>query len=96
MINNFLFFRTSLILKEKNMDLPKIPQKAPIIADCKCGTYFWCACGLSKSQPYCDGSHKGTSFSPMKQVIDEDKKLAWCGCKQTNTPPFCDGSHKKL
>lgn len=78
------------------MDKPKIAQKTPIIADCKCGTYFWCSCGLSKSQPYCDGSHKGTSFTPMQQVISEDKKLAWCGCKQSKNPPFCDGSHKNL
>ncbi len=78
------------------MDKPKIAQKSPIVEDTKKGNYFWCSCGLSDNQPYCDGSHKGTAFSPVKVNIERDQKLAWCACKNTNNQPFCDGSHKKL
>lgn len=60
------------------------------------GTYWWCVCGQSKNQPYCDGSHKGTEFSPLKVELKEDKRVVWCGCKKTCNAPFCDGSHKKL
>ena len=57
-------------------------------------TYFWCRCGLSKKQPYCDGSHKGTGFSPIKfSVTEEEPETFLCGCKQTGTPPYCDGTH---
>ena len=59
-------------------------------------TYWWCACGLSKSQPFCDGSHKGTEFTPIIEEITEAKKVAWCGCKQSANKPFCDGTHAKL
>jgi CDGSH-type Zn-finger protein len=75
---------------------PKIAQKAPYLMDVKAGTYFWCACGESKNQPYCDGSHKTTEFTPVKQVIDVDKKVAWCGCKHSKNGSFCDGSHKSI
>lgn len=78
------------------MDKPTIAQNSPIVVDCKEGNYFWCSCGLSSKQPYCDGSHKGTSFTPVKTVIESDKKVAWCGCKHSQNPPFCDGSHSKL
>ncbi|WP_232325192.1 CDGSH iron-sulfur domain-containing protein [Microbulbifer agarilyticus] len=56
--------------------------------------YFWCVCGKSESQPFCDGSHKGSDFSPVKYEATENKKVFFCGCKQTGTPPLCDGSHK--
>jgi len=77
---------------------PAVPQKAPYVQDAKPGEYFWCACGHSKSQPFCDGSHKtsGTGITPMKVTIDVDKRVAWCGCKNSAKKPFCDGSHKKL
>ena len=78
------------------MDKPEIPQKTPIVADVDAGTYYWCACGKSSNQPFCDGSHKGTSFTPVLVAIEEDKKVAWCTCKHTGNQPFCDGSHKKL
>ena len=58
-------------------------------------SYFWCSCGLSSKQPFCDGSHKNTEFSPVKFIADETKKMFFCTCKQTNNPPFCDGSHNK-
>ncbi|PCJ36407.1 MAG: glutamate synthase [Moraxellaceae bacterium] len=58
-------------------------------------TYFWCACGRSKSQPFCDGSHSGTGFTPVMFEATESKKVFFCGCKTTASQPLCDGSHKK-
>ena len=58
-------------------------------------SYFWCSCGLSSKQPFCDGSHKNTEFSSVKFIADETKKMFFCTCKQTNNQPFCDGSHNK-
>jgi len=72
-------------------------QKAgnePIAIDVEKGkTYAWCACGKSKNQPFCDGSHKGTEFNPVIYKAEETKKMFFCTCKQTNNRPFCDGSH---
>ncbi|MFA5011359.1 MAG: CDGSH iron-sulfur domain-containing protein [Ignavibacteria bacterium] len=78
------------------MEEPKVFQKSPIIKDEKVGTYYWCSCGRSNNQPYCNGSHKGTTFSPIKVDITEDRKVAWCACKNTKNSPFCDGTHKIL
>lgn len=58
--------------------------------------YFWCACGKSRSQPFCDGSHQGTEFRPLKYTAEKNQYVYFCGCKQTRTPPLCDGSHKDL
>jgi CDGSH-type Zn-finger protein len=58
--------------------------------------YYWCACGLSKAQPFCDGSHKNTAFTPKKFSADENKTAWLCTCKQTGNVPFCDGTHRKL
>ena len=78
-------------------DAPKIAQKAPIPVDVTAGkTYFWCTCGQSANQPFCDGSHKETSFTPMKYEAAEDKKLFFCCCKATKNAPLCDGSHNAL
>jgi len=75
----------------------KIAQKAPYAVDVEKGkTYHWCSCGLSKKQPFCDGSHKGTSFTPVAFTADETKQVFLCGCKRTKNPPFCDGSHTKI
>ena len=60
------------------------------------GTYWWCACGKSKGQPFCDGSHKGSEFTPRKVEITEAKSIAWCGCKHTDNAAFCDGNHALL
>lgn len=58
-------------------------------------TYFWCACGRSAQQPFCDGSHKGTGLAPVRYQAGEARTLYFCGCKATAKAPFCDGSHKK-
>ena len=78
------------------MDQPEIAQKSPYVLDLAPGTYFWCACGRSKNQPFCDGSHKSTTFTPVKFEITQPTQVALCGCKRTKTQPFCDGSHKQL
>ncbi|KAI9361237.1 hypothetical protein DFJ73DRAFT_814512 [Zopfochytrium polystomum] len=76
--------------------LPEFVQAAPFAVDLEPGkTYYWCACGKSKSQPFCDGSHKGSSFSPKAFTVEEAKKYFLCGCKITETGPFCDGTHRK-
>lgn len=75
---------------------PEVPQKSPMIMDVEPGTYFWCACGRSNNQPFCDGAHKGTEFTPVKEVVSTNKKVAWCACKHSGKAPFCDGSHNKL
>ena len=75
---------------------PHIPQKFPYVLEVQPGTYAWCACGLSKNQPYCDGSHRTTEFRPVVAKIEEKKRVAWCGCKHSGNKPFCDGTHKTL
>ncbi|MEM6888342.1 MAG: CDGSH iron-sulfur domain-containing protein [Pseudomonadota bacterium] len=78
-------------------DTPKIVQKAPFKVDVSAGkAYFWCTCGQSANQPFCDGSHKDTSFAPLKYEAESDKTLFFCGCKSTSNAPLCDGSHSKL
>jgi CDGSH-type Zn-finger protein len=78
------------------MEKPVIAQKAPYIIDMDKGSYHWCACGKSSKQPFCDGSHKGSEFTPKKVEVTEFKKIAWCGCKHTKNEAFCDGSHRAL
>ncbi len=76
--------------------LPKIAAKVPAVLDLEPGTYWWCACGLSAKQPFCDGAHKGSEFHPMKLEITEPGTKALCQCKHSKTAPFCDGSHRNL
>ncbi|MEL6674211.1 MAG: CDGSH iron-sulfur domain-containing protein [Bacteroidota bacterium] len=78
------------------MDTPHIAQKAPYALELEAGTYYWCSCGKSSNQPFCDGAHKGSSFTPVKTEITETKKVYLCGCKHSANAPFCDGVHKNL
>jgi CDGSH-type Zn-finger protein len=78
------------------MSEPKIARKGPYVQPAQSGSFYWCTCGQSNSQPFCDGSHKGSGFAPQKTDITEAKTVAWCGCKHSKTAPFCDGSHSKL
>ena len=67
---------------------------SPIAVDVLEGkSYYWCSCGVSKKQPFCDGSHKGSEFSPLVYKAEQSKKVFFCTCKQTNDQPMCDGSH---
>lgn len=75
---------------------PQIALKEPAVLTLEPGTYFWCACGLSKTQPFCDGTHKGTGLAPMKLLITEQKEVALCQCKHSPGKPFCDGTHETL
>ncbi len=76
---------------------PVIAQKAPYKVDVEAGkTYFWCSCGLSKGQPFCDGSHKGTGLAPLKYEATATGPAYFCGCKHTAKAPLCDGSHARL
>ncbi len=75
---------------------PRIAQKSPFVIKVSPGKYAWCACGKSSNQPYCDGSHKGSEFSPVIEEVTEEKNVAWCGCKHSGSKPFCDGTHSKL
>ncbi len=78
------------------MDQPDMPSKSPYPVDVEAGkTYFWCSCGKSANQPFCDGSHKGTSFTPVPFKAEENRKVFFCGCKRTGNPVLCDGSHSK-
>lgn len=78
------------------MDQPEVAQKSPYVLELAPGTYWWCACGRSKNQPFCDGSHKVTSFTPVKFELAQATKVALCGCKRSANKPFCDGTHKTL
>lgn len=79
------------------MTQAKIAQKAPYPVEVEAGrTYFWCTCGRSDKQPFCDGSHKDTGFEPMKYEAEASKTLFFCGCKATEGAPLCDGSHNAL
>lgn len=79
------------------MTQAKIAQKFPYAVDVEAGkSYYWCACGASKTQPFCDGSHKGTSFAPVQYEATQSGPVYFCGCKQSATGALCDGSHKQL
>ena len=74
-----------------------IAQKAPYPVEVAEGkTYYWCACGRSKNQPFCDGSHQGTGFEPVAFTAEKTETAYLCGCKRTSNQPFCDGTHKSL
>lgn len=78
------------------MTLPIIAATRPKIVALDAGTYYWCACGRSSNQPFCDGSHAGTAFEPTPFTLETGKRVALCACKRTGKGPFCDGSHARL
>lgn len=79
------------------MNSPTVAQKSPYPVNVEAGkSYAWCSCGLSKNQPFCDGSHKGTGFSPTMFKADKTETVYFCGCKHSQTGALCDGSHKTL
>ena len=79
------------------MPEPKIAQKSPYAVAVEAGkSYYWCACGRSASQPFCDSSHAGSGIKPLKYEATESKTVQFCGCKHSANRPFCDGSHAKL
>ena len=74
-----------------------IAGREPIGVDVEAGKeYWWCACGKSKNQPFCDGSHKGSPFTPVQWTAPESKEVWFCACKQTSTQPLCSGAHQAL
>lgn len=79
------------------MSEPIVAQKAPYAVDVEEGkSYFWCSCGKSAKQPFCDGSHQDTEFLPARFEATESKTVYFCGCKKTGGVPMCDGSHNAL
>ncbi len=79
------------------MSEPVVAQKAPCAVEVKKGeTYYWCSCGKSATQPFCNGSHKGGPFRPLAYTAEETTTVYFCGCKHTKGSPHCDGSHKNL
>ncbi|MGI0487873.1 CDGSH iron-sulfur domain-containing protein [Pantanalinema rosaneae CENA516] len=78
------------------MTEPVIADTKPVVMPLEPGTYYWCSCGQAQNQPFCDGSHKDTGFTPLKFEVTEARQVALCNCKQTQNPPFCDGAHAKL
>ncbi len=79
------------------MTEPVVAQKAPYPVEVEAGkSYFWCACGKSAKQPFCDGAHKGSGMAPVKYEAAKDAKVYFCGCKATLNKPLCDGTHGKI
>ena len=79
------------------MTAPVIAQKSPIAVTVEAGkSYYWCSCGKSASQPFCDGAHQGSAFSPVEYKAEKDGTVYFCGCKHSGNGVLCDGSHSKL
>jgi CDGSH-type Zn-finger protein len=78
------------------MTEPEIFDRKPRVITLEPGDYWWCGCGRSRTQPFCDGTHKGTGLGPRKFTLTEEKVVALCNCKRTADQPFCDGTHSKL
>jgi CDGSH-type Zn-finger protein len=91
-----VFTRHRYLRRVNTMSEPIICQRKPFVQKVEPGTYWWCACGRSKTQPFCDGSHEGTGLEPKEVEITEATNKAWCGCKHSKDGAFCDGTHKEL
>lgn len=78
-------------------EVSEIGGRQPVAINVEAGkSYWWCACGRSKSQPFCDGSHKVTSFVPLEFKANKSEQVWFCACKRTSKKPTCDGTHKSL
>lgn len=78
------------------MSEPLRASDTPFATEVESGkTYYWCACGRSNKQPFCDGSHQGTEFAPIAYKAEVNRKVFFCGCKVSGNKPMCDGSHKQ-
>jgi len=84
--------------ESKTEGLPRIARYKPYYWELEAGrSYLWCACGRSRNQPFCDGSHKGTGINPIRYKCETDgEEVLFCGCKHSRTAPFCDGAHNNL
>lgn len=78
------------------MSEPRIAFRQPAVLELEPGSYWWSLCGRSNNQPFCDGSHKDTEFSPIKLELTEAKTVTLCQCKNTANRPYCDGTHATL
>jgi CDGSH-type Zn-finger protein len=78
------------------MAKPVVVSSRPVVLELEPGDYWWCGCGRSRSQPFCDGSHKGTGIGPTRLSLDRPRRVALCQCKATADAPLCDGSHRGL
>lgn len=78
------------------MSEPVVAKKGPYLVELEPGDYWFCTCGKSANQPFCDGAHKGSGFAPQKFTVEEKRKRGLCGCKHSGDLPFCDGKHKEL
>ena len=74
-------------------DGPTMPQRGPYVVNVEAGkSYFWCSCGNSKKQPWCDGSHAGSTYEPVEFTAPISGEFHMCGCKQSDNKPFCFGT----
>lgn len=89
-----MWLYSSAVIWKPVMEKPTRASDKPIVAEVEQGReYWWCACGRSARQPFCDGSHRGSAFQPIKFVAQESGKIWFCGCKESKKAPLCDGSH---
>jgi len=83
--------------QEKPLEKPQVGGTRPAVIELQAGeTVYWCSCGRSRTQPFCDGSHQGTGFEPLAFTAPKSEAYWFCTCKLTAKPPFCDGAHKQL